>query len=228
MTLSHGQRYAQCAQKYAAKPPLGTGFGRSASCRPLPGTSSSVLAESQMRNIEPKYVKVFRIVMIVSVAFVAGCAHWDKQQPGTPVDPIHQADGRVNARILDVPSSEQYRMAANGHFSSPTAFSHNPMPQYPEALLVRRLPPAEVRIRVVVDADGVVTSTSPVGDVGPDRQSFVDATIAAVTYWQFTPLYMTDEQGQWQKMPFHQDYAFTFTQVDGKGSVVESPRNSEP
>ena len=134
--------------------------------------------------------------------------------------------GNVEASLLEAPSSEQYDAKRGESFLGPHRAPDSAMPAYPLSSLTSRLAPVEVKVRIVVSAEGVVTSTSSLGEPGEHPKEFLDAVVSAVSTWRFYPLLKIDASGKSTKLPFHQDYAFTFKQVDGKGVVSASSEQS--
>lgn len=112
----------------------------------------------------------------------------------------------------------------------PTTGSRNRTPVYPPTLVPLRLPPIQVRAKLIVDSSGHVTRTLIAGEstVGANTRAFDAAVRQAVLHWTFEPLRMTT----WKDMPdgsskrvtdrpvpFSQDYVFRFELRDGKPVV---------
>jgi TonB family protein len=129
-------------------------------------------------------------------------------------------------------------MASNEHWVAPTPFGENEAPAYPPELLAANLPPVKVRVRIVVDEHGVVSSSSAIA-APPDYPQFFAAVQAAIHDWKFWPLvkwqpvagtrtviefngWARTYEGTATALPFHQDYDVTFTQKDGKGVITLS------
>ena len=143
-----------------------------------------------------------------------------------------------NVAVTEVTAADEpsYPMASNEHWVAPTPFGENEAPAYPPELLAANLPPVKVRVRVVVDEHGVVSSSSAIA-APPDYPQFFAAVQAVVGAWKYWPLVkvvpapgvrteivfsdsVSTYDGQATALPFHQDYEFTFTQRDGQGTVT--------
>jgi len=145
--------------------------------------------------------------------------------------------GDVAMKEVAGADEQSYAMAGNEQWVAPTPFGENEAPIYPPDLLAANLPPMKVRVRVVVDEHGVVTDSTAV-DAPPDYPQFFAAVQSVVGAWKYWPLvkvvpthdgtrteivfsgFVSTYDGQATALPFHQDYEFTFTQKDGKGSVT--------
>ena len=161
--------------------------------------------------------------LFVVLALSTGCA----SKPVAVQDQApYQASGTVDGTVLDAPSTEQYEARAGESFLRPHKVPDNAPPIYPAHLLSSRLPPVEVQVRIVVNAEGSVTSATALGQADGAAQPFLDAVVSAVWGWRFYSLFKIDASGHAVKLPFHQDYSFTFKQVNGKGVVSESPGQS--
>jgi len=161
--------------------------------------------------------------LVVLVALSTGCA---SKRVAVQDQGPYKAGGTVDGFVLDAPSSEQYEARRGESFLRPHKAPNNAQPIYPGYLLSSRLPPVEVQVRIIVSAEGSVTSATPLGHTDEAAQPFLDAVVAAVSGWRFYSLVKIDASGNAIKLPFHQDYSFTFKQVDGKGVVSESPGQS--
>jgi hypothetical protein len=117
--------------------------------------------------------------------------------------------------------------------------SANAVPAYPDSLLVRRLPPQAVCLRVSIDSTGSVLSTAPVaqmphcpGQEAVDAAFFASAA-QAVAGWRFEPaLRCVFPDAQTRENTYGScggypetaeavslTYRFVFEQKDGRGSV---------
>jgi len=145
--------------------------------------------------------------------------------------------GDVAVKEVSTADEQTYAMGGNEQWVAPTPFAENEAPVYPPDLLAANLPPMTVHVRVVVDEHGVVSNSSAI-DAPPDSPQFFAAVQAVVGAWKFWPLvkvlpthdgtrteiffngYVSAYDGKATALPFHQDYEFTFTQKDGKGTVT--------
>ena len=144
--------------------------------------------------------------------------------------------GAVAMTAVDATEEQSYSMAGDAQWVAPTPFAENESPVYPSDLLAANLPAITVRVRVVVDEGGVVTESRAI-EAPPDYPQFFAAVQAVVGGWKYWPLvkvlpapgkrsdiffngYVSTYDGQAIALPFHQDYDFTFTQKDGKGTVT--------
>jgi len=161
----------------------------------------------------------FRAALVYVIVLASGCASsGNTVHHQTTIKPI----GSVDGTILDTPSSAQYEVRPGENFLRPHKVLSNKKPAYPENLLSRRLPPIEIQVRIVVSAEGVVTSATPIGSTSDQNNPFLDAVVTTLSTWRFYPLFKFDASGKAVKLPFHQDYSFIFKQIDGKGVVSES------
>ena len=169
------------------------------------------------------------ISSFLMVLVATGCAAKKAIEPSAP------REGEVKGRIVTAESAEAYPQPERGEsYFGPFEFDDNAPPQYPAALLARQLPPSTVRVRLVVDEGGRVTRCLPSG-AATDFPEFFTAVQTAVLTWRFDPLVKMEGgsgrttisyhgvsrhfQGKAYALPFSQDYEFTFTQRDGKGTV---------
>jgi hypothetical protein len=161
---------------------------------------------------------------------VTGCA------AKKPVEVPDPRQGDVAVKQLQPASSDTYAdPAPEEQYDYPVRFGDNAPPNYPDALLAKRLPPLSVKVRLIVDETGCVTESNPLESATPADPAFFSAIQAAVRDWKFTPLVRITAgagrteiifqgvksvySGKATALPFHQDYEFTFTQRDGKGFV---------
>ena len=174
-------------------------------------------------------------VVIFAFALVlvgAGCA------TERTADPPVSREGEVRGRVIASESAEAYPQPQAGEsYFGPFEFDDNASPQYPADMLTRNLPPTVVRVRLVVDEGGSVTRCQPSG-ADTDVPEFFAAVQATVLQWRFDPLVKMEGGpgrttityhgvtrhfgGKAYALPFSQDYEFTFTQRDGKGTVSAS------
>lgn len=138
-------------------------------------------------------------------------------------------------RAVAADDSESYAVDPNVTWFEPAPMNEHVAPVYPEDLLAQRLPATTVRVRVIVDENGIVTDSTALA-APPNYPQFFAAVQAAVRQWTYSPLVRSvpaDEETQlhfngWSAtysgkataMPFHQDYDIVFTQKDGKGVVT--------
>ena len=149
--------------------------------------------------------------------------------------------GQVGVNEVDSAVAPEARMtlADNETFQPPLPASDNALPIYPEAMLVHRLPPQAVCVRVSIDEAGAVSATAPI-IAGPDCTSqenaaaaFYDAAQITAASWHFDPAFRCvypkkmkpRDHGCWgddvKEVPQAVSliYRFLFEQVDGKGAV---------
>ena len=152
---------------------------------------------------------------------------------------IERADstrtGSVAMQAVSADQSQSYAVDTNETWFAPTPMDEHVAPIYPEELLAQRLPAITVRVRLIVDQNGIVTDSIALA-APPDFPQFFAAVQAAVLQWTYWPLVRSvpgEEQTQliftgWSAtyagkataMPFHQDFEIVFTQEDGKGVVT--------
>lgn len=148
---------------------------------------------------------------------LAGCA---TQSPMTAPGMAYAADGAVSAEIVDAADEDaRYQPVPGSSYLSPLPQRANAKPEYPMELLDRRLPPATVVVRLIVDGAGKVADARIVENDGGEA-AFAEAVLVAVRTWTFFPLKRVTGR-QVEALPFTQDYRFTFRQVNGR-AVVEA------
>jgi TonB family protein len=132
----------------------------------------------------------------------------------------YAADGAVSAEIVDAPEGNaRYQPMPGSSYLSPLPMRENAKPEYPPALLDRRLPPAMLVVRLIVDGAGKVADARIIENASAEA-AFAEAVLAAVRGWTFFPLKRVTGR-QVEPLPFTQDYRFTFRQVNGR-AVVEA------
>jgi hypothetical protein len=149
---------------------------------------------------------------------------------------IERADsprtGSVAMQAVSADDSQSYAVDTNETWFAPAPMDEQVAPVYPEELLAQRLPAVTVRVRLIVDKDGIVTDSTAL-EAPPNYPQFFAAVQAAVLRWTFSPLvrsvpgaedttlrfngWSATYSGTATAMPFHQDYDIVFTQKDGKG-----------
>jgi TonB family protein len=157
------------------------------------------------------------LVATLFAMLFAGCA----SSPRAPeAREGYAADGAVSAEIVDAADGDaRYQPMPGSSYLSPLPMRENAKPEYPPALLDRRLPPATLMVRLIVDGAGKVADARIVEN-GSGEAAFADAVLAAVRGWTFFPLKRVTGR-QVEPLPFTQDYRFTFRQVNGR-AVVEA------
>jgi hypothetical protein len=122
-------------------------------------------------------------------------------------------------------------------FIQPKADPGNAVPQYPSRLLTRHVPPTVVKVRLRIESDGAVFKVDPLEPPATaDQRAFVEAVRDACWSWKYSPLIRLDLnrgetvrvddkgsstafKGHPMALPFHIDYAFTFSRRDGRPGV---------
>jgi len=149
-------------------------------------------------------------------------------------DPSTAPRGQVEASLLEATATERYQYVEGVSFEQPTPFPENAVPTYPVTQLRYRLAPVSVAVRVVVNSEGFVSSVEPLGQPS-EHHEFVQSVVEAVQTWRYYPLVKTvlgpertkirvgdattTYNGVATALPFHQDYAFSFSQLDGRPHV---------
>jgi TonB family protein len=143
--------------------------------------------------------------------------------------------GSVAMQAVAADEAQSYAVAVNETWYAPEPMDDHVAPVYPEELLALQLPAITVRVRLIVDANGIVTD-SMVLESPPNYPQFYAAVQAAVRQWTYSPLvrsvpaeentalhfngWSATYSGRATAMPFHQDYDIVFTQRDGQGVVT--------
>lgn len=145
-------------------------------------------------------------------------------------------EGAVSGTLLATPADARYQPVADERYEQPEPDATNPAPVYPPELLSESLPPAVVRVRLIVSAGGSVQRVEPLNPDPTQPPAFFAATEAAVMQWFYQPLVrirpgpelgtVVDDrgdsamfQGTASSLPFHLDYEFVFRQQQGRGWV---------
>ena len=153
--------------------------------------------------------------MIAACGWVSGCASAPRKDAARIA---YASDGAVRAEIVDVPSEGRYQAVPGSTYFDPLPIRGNAQPVYPADLLARRLPAMVVVARIVVDGAGAVVRADIVETGG--EPAFGQAVLSAVKDWTFIPLKRVTGD-RIERLPFTQEYRFTFSQVNGR-AVVES------
>ena len=113
----------------------------------------------------------------------------------------------------------------------------NALPVYPASLLKRQVPSTVVKVRLRIESDGAVFKVDPLEQPATaDQRAFVEAVRDACWSWKYSPLIRmdlnrgetvrvdsrgssTEFKGHPTALPFHIDYAFTFSRRDGRPGV---------
>jgi len=113
----------------------------------------------------------------------------------------------------------------------------NAPPVYPSSLLTRHVPSTLVKVRLRIESDGAVFKVDPLEPPATAVQrAFVEAVRDACWSWKYSPLIRmdlnrgetvrvdgngssTEFRGHPTALPFHVDYAFTFSSRDGRPGV---------
>jgi hypothetical protein len=193
-------------------------------------------------NPRPQYLRVTGLLPVLALATTlatsVGCGRpIQREAIGASATADSRTRGVVAGTLIDPPASDRYVAEEGVRYEQPTAYFENAHPEYPAALLSTHLPSFKVRIRVVVDETGHVTQIRRLEeDDSPGNVAAFESTRAAVTGWRYLPLVRISPgpgsttleydpglfsryEGVAVALPFHQDYEFEYSQVDGKGSV---------
>jgi hypothetical protein len=143
--------------------------------------------------------------------------------------------GNVAMQAVSADDSQSYAVATSETWFEPAPMDDHVAPVYPEELLAQELPAITVRVRLVVDENGLVTDSTAL-EAPPTYPQFFAAVQAAVRQWTYSPLvrsvpgeketqlyfngWSATYAGKATAMPFHQDYDIVFTQKNGKGVVT--------
>ncbi len=126
------------------------------------------------------------LIVAGGLALLAGCA-------SPPSKPALHPSTRFDAFIPS--GAVGYETGPNQSIVLGPAISQSP-PDYPAALVARRLPPQRVCLVVTIDRQGKVTRTEPLYSVdvcpGPGTvpAAFVTAAETAARHWRFLPTHL--------------------------------------
>ena len=160
---------------------------------------------------------------------------------------IERADtsrtGSVAMQAVSADDSQSYAVATNETWFAPAPNDDHVAPVYPEELLAQKLPATTVRVRLIVDENGIVTESTAL-EAPPNYPQFFASVQTAVLQWTYSPLvrsvpgeedtllhfngWSATYSGKATAMPFHQDYDIVFTQKDGQGVVTSVTRAEAP
>ena len=141
---------------------------------------------------------------------------------------------RVDTHEIDTPGAVRHAQAADRKYVPPALMGESSDPAYPAELLAQRLPSRTVAARVVVDESGSVTSVTPIEPLEDAvALRFFAAVVEACRTWRYAPyteiattaVEIPNDDGTVtteypsRALPFHRDYAFTFSQVGGRATV---------
>jgi hypothetical protein len=144
--------------------------------------------------------------------------------------------GAVSGSIIPAKPQGQHAAKQGTRLEAPVPYSDNATPLYPEPLLAETLPAIRVRVRILVDERGGVTSVTPLDAVPPEQEPFLLSIRSALSDWRFWPFVQVTDgpgtstvtssdgetrqySGAVQLLPFYEDYQFVFRQHDGKGTI---------
>lgn len=146
-------------------------------------------------------------------------------------------------QAVSADDSQSYAVDTKETWFAPAPMGELVAPVYPEELLAQRLPATTVRVRLIVDKNGIVTDSTAL-KAPPNYPQFFAAVQAAVRQWTYSPLvrsvpgkedtvlefngWRATYAGEATAMPFHQDYDIVFTQEDGKGVITSVIPPSAP
>lgn len=159
------------------------------------------------------------------MALLAGCATSMQPVP-TPAN-----DGAVSWKATNDPAQQHYQLKAD-QTASKVQVLDRVSPVYPASLLSLNLPVQEIPVKAIVDEDGKVTevrATAPMSADDTHQDAFFHAVVDAVRQWRYTPLLITDNDGNkpgaaTHARPFSMDYVFRFEIKDGKPVVADGLR----
>ncbi len=176
--------------------------------------------------------------LLPALLILSGCgAQQAIERPDSP------RTGSVAMRAVSADDSQSYAVDTNETWYAPAPIDDHVAPLYPEELLVQKLPPTTVRVRLIVDENGIVTDSTAL-EAPPNYPQFFAAVQAAVRQWTYSPLvrsvpgekdtalrfngWSATYSGKATAMPFHQDYDIVFTQKDGQGVVTSATPVAAP
>lgn len=170
------------------------------------------------------------VLLLPALLTLAACAAQQVAEQGDLA-----RTGSVAMQAVSADESQSYAVDTNETWYEPAPMEGHVVPVYPEQLLAQRLPAITVRVRLVVDENGIVNDVTSL-ESPPNYPQFFSAVEAAVRQWTFSPLvrsvpaaedtvlefngWRSTFSGKATAMPFHQDYDIVFTQKDGKGVVT--------
>lgn len=170
-------------------------------------------------NIRRPQEMTLAAAILFATCVVGGCASkraLDKADPGSQIT-SYASNGDVKAEVIEAPERARYKATKGVTFISPEPWEKNAVPKYPPGLLIKRLDPVEVVVRVIVNTVGSVDSAT-IASTSSEEQAFAEETLAAVKRWAFSPLQRI-EGPSIQPLPFSQEYRFIFRQVNGRAVV---------
>jgi hypothetical protein len=159
---------------------------------------------------------------IFSATITVGCSKPQTVRADSP------RTGSVAMQAVSADDSQSYAVNTNETWFVPAPMEGPVAPVYPEELLAQKLPAMTVRVRLIVDENGIVNDSTAL-ESPPNYPQF----FAAVRQWTYSPLvrsvpgeedttlhfngWSATYSGKATAMPFHQDYDIVFSQKDGRG-----------
>jgi hypothetical protein len=196
-------------------------------------TSCATRAVAARRAAAP-HALVVALLFAAALALLGGCA----TPPVATQAYTDTLSGQVVGAPIEPGEADRYALEPGVRYDHAIPERDNATPAYPESLLALRLDPVEIRVRLVVDATGSVTSVDPLQPLAPGREAFLAVVQDTLGAWRFAPLIRIEEApghstvrygdvsvsyaGRATALPYHQDYLFVFTQVDGVPQVRAS------
>lgn len=175
------------------------------------------------------------LVLLASLLIPIACA---RHQVVVAVKPPETLSGEVSFKFLDDKHSAEKQDAQGWEYHPPQLIGEATMPSYAEQLSAKRLGPAVVIVRIVINSAGEVTDVTPEprSTAEPFAADFFHAVETAVRKWRFTrPEWWLLEDGKDINGDGKPDYkkvidrkpasasgnvAFFFELVGGQGKVM--------
>lgn len=156
---------------------------------------------------------VNRVLVLVAHGFLTACATVSVV-PKTEAEVDRTSAGNVVATEITSASAIRYEVTPGVKYKSPKSYASNSLPAYPPQLLASNLPPVTVLVRIIVNEDGQVIDVVNLDNTKGAHEEFFLATKSTLQAWQYVPLFrVTGVENE--PIPFHLDFSFTFTQIDG-------------
>ncbi len=164
------------------------------------------------------------LLLLLALLCLPACSR--QQRPANVPEPLgFRADGQVEQRPAATGEEGRYPLLVGIRFDHAEALADNPSPVYPPELLALRLPPVEVPILMVVDAQGQVVRVTPLQEAEGVSPLFFEAVRSALLQWRFSPLVRWQGEKA-EPLPWSERTIFVFRQVNGRAVPVAPQKAS--
>ena len=164
------------------------------------------------------------IGLALNLILVSAC----QTRPSLPSDAVASGEGSVSYKLIPSLASGQYKLKKSEHAFGAQAISRDD-PTYPQSLVDKHLPDVTIRVKAIVNSEGMVTEVRDLDSTDDAQHAlFFAACKSAVLRWSFSPMVVVTETDDGRgnisqdrsPRPFSLDYMFTFSSVNGRPTVL--------